>query len=285
MKVAKKINSVRRAVESAKRQGRRVGFVPTMGYLHEGHLSLIRQARKDNDFVVVSIFVNPIQFGPKEDYRRYPRDLRRDLKLCREVGVDLVFVPSVEEMYPRPFLTYVEVKELDRYLCGASRPGHFRGVCTVVAKLFNIVMPDVAYFGQKDIQQARIIQQMVADLNFPIKVKIMPIVREPDGLAMSSRNVYLSEEERRQAPIIYRSLLKGRKDLLAGRQVSRVLKELARDVEQAGGKVDYVELVRWEDMAPVRRLVPGERYVLAMAVWFGRARLIDNVVFKFGERR
>ncbi len=285
MKVAKKINSVRRAVESAKRQGRRVGFVPTMGYLHEGHLSLIRQARKDNDFVVVSIFVNPIQFGPKEDYRRYPRDLRRDLKLCREAGVDLVFVPSVEEMYPQPFLTYVEVKELDRYLCGASRLGHFRGVCTVVAKLFNIVMPDVAYFGQKDIQQARIIQQMVADLNFPIKIKIMPIVREPDGLAMSSRNVYLSEEERRQAPVIYRSLLKGKRELLTGKQVRRVLKELARDVEMAGGKVDYVELVRWEDMAPVRKLVPGERYVLAMAVWFGRARLIDNVVFKFGERR
>ncbi len=284
MKVAKKITTVRKAVDSAKRRGQRVGFVPTMGYLHEGHLSLIRQARKYNDFVVVSIFVNPIQFGPREDYRRYPRDLRRDLKLCKEAGVDLVFAPSVEEMYPQPFLTYVEVKELDKHLCGASRPGHFRGVCTVVAKLFNIVMPDVAYFGQKDVQQARIIEQMVADLNFPIRIRIMPIVREPDGLAMSSRNVYLSEEERRQAPVIYRSLLKGKRELLAGRQVGRVLKELARDVEMAGGKVDYVELVRWEDMAPVRKLAPGERYVLAMAVWFGRARLIDNVVFRAGER-
>ncbi|MFN3328817.1 MAG: pantoate--beta-alanine ligase, partial [Fervidobacterium pennivorans] len=206
-----------------------IGFVPTMGYLHEGHLSLVKGARKGNDIVVVSIFVNPTQFGPNEDFERYPRDLERDLRLLEPLGVDYVFVPSVEEMYPQKYSTYVEEIELSRNLCGAKRPGHFRGVCTVVTKLFNIVKPTRAYFGQKDAQQFRILRRMVENLNMDVEMIEMPIVRESDGLAMSSRNVYLSKEERDIASQIYQALLNGveaiNKGITNREVISSVVKE------------------------------------------------------------
>ncbi len=278
LRLVRTINAVRKAVAEARQSGKKIGFVPTMGYLHEGHLSLMRQARKDTDFVVISIFVNPLQFGPQEDFRRYPRDLARDKRLAREVGVDLIFCPDESEMYPQPFRTFVEVKELDEHLCGASRPGHFRGVCTVVAKLFNIVQPDIAYFGQKDIQQARIIQQMVKDLNFPVKIKIMPIVREKDGLAMSSRNVYLSTSERERSTVLHRALTYGKQALRKGKSPKKVLSEMEDMIKKEGGRIDYVELVDWENLKPTRKLEKGKKYILAVAVRFGKARLIDNEV-------
>src|SRR3990167_7822935 len=199
MKVYKGISELRNTIASIKKNSRLIGFIPTMGYLHEGHVSLIRKARLDTDCVVVSIFVNPIQFGPKEDFKRYPRDLDRDLKLCKANAVDIVFAHEAESIFPEDFLTYVNVEGLSDVLCGSSRPGHFKGVTTIVAKLFNIVRPNIAYFGQKDAQQAVVIEKMVKDLNMPLRIRVMPTVRERDGLAMSSRNVYLKPEERKKA--------------------------------------------------------------------------------------
>jgi len=249
-----------------------------MGYLHEGHLSLVRRAREQCDRVVMSIFVNPLQFGPREDYDRYPRDLERDARLAREAGVDVIFHPSVEEMYPRPNLTYVTVERLSETLCGQSRPGHFRGVATVVSKLFHIVQPDRAYFGQKDIQQLRVIEQMVEDLNFPVVVEGCPIVREPDGLAMSSRNVYLSPSERQQAPVIYASLRRAQQAYAAGERDAEKLLSLVREgISQApDARIDYIRLVDRYTLDDVQR-VDGPA-ILAVAVWFGSARLIDNII-------
>ena len=280
MKLYKRISDLQRDILKLKREGKRIGFVPTMGYLHEGHLSLARYARRENDIVVISIFVNPTQFGPREDYRRYPRDLKRDLRLAREEGVDIVFYPSVEEMYPTKYRTYVEVEELSRVLCGKSRPGHFRGVTTVCAKLFNIVMPDVAYFGQKDAQQAIIIKRMVRDLNFPLKIKVLPIVREKDGLALSSRNVYLSSEERKEATVLYRSLKIAEQMVKEGVKDSRKIKRRVRSMisRKETAKIDYVEIVSLEDLEPVT--VIDKPALLALAVWFGKARLIDNTILK-----
>ena len=280
MKLYKRISDLQRDILKLKREGKRIGFVPTMGYLHEGHLSLARYARRENDIVVISIFVNPTQFGPREDYRRYPRDLKRDLRLAREEGVDIVFYPSVEEMYPTKYRTYVEVEELSRVLCGKSRPGHFRGVTTVCAKLFNIVMPDVAYFGQKDAQQAIIIKRMVRDLNFPLKIKVLPIVREKDGLALSSRNVYLSSEERKEATVLYRSLKIAEQMVKEGVKDSRKIKRRVRNMisRKKTAKIDYVEIVSLEDLEPVT--VIDKPALLALAVWFGKARLIDNTILK-----
>ncbi|HDI45964.1 MAG TPA: pantoate--beta-alanine ligase [Candidatus Omnitrophica bacterium] len=280
MKLYKRISGLQRDILKLKREGKRIGFVPTMGYLHEGHLSLARYARGENDIVVISIFVNPTQFGPREDYRRYPRDLKRDLRLAREEGVDIVFYPSVEEMYPTKYRTYVEVEELSRVLCGKSRPGHFRGVTTVCAKLFNIVMPDVAYFGQKDAQQAIIIKRMVRDLNFPLKIKVLPIVREKDGLALSSRNVYLSSEERKEATVLYRSLKIAEQMVKEGVKDSWKIKRRVRNMisRKKTAKIDYVEIVSLEDLEPVT--VIDKPALLALAVWFGKARLIDNTILK-----
>ena len=280
MKLYKRISDLQRDILKLKREGKRIGFVPTMGYLHEGHLSLIRKARGENDIVVISIFVNPTQFGPREDYRRYPRDLKRDLRLAREEGVDIVFYPSVEEMYPTKYRTYVEVEELSNVLCGKSRPGHFRGVTTVCAKLFNIVLPDVAYFGQKDAQQAIIIKRMVRDLNFPLKIKVLPIVREKDGLALSSRNVYLSSEERKEATVLYRSLKIAEQMVKEGVKDSRKIKRRVRSMisRKETAKIDYVEIVSLEDLEPVT--VIDKPALLALAVWFGKARLIDNTILK-----
>jgi len=263
---------------SLKRQGRRIGFVPTMGYLHEGHLSLMRLARPRCDVLVVSIFVNPTQFGPGEDYEKYPRDFARDEKLCREVGVDIVFYPPVEEMYAPDATVYVDEEKLSKVLCGASRPGHFRGVLTVVAKLFNLVQPDLAVFGQKDAQQLRLIQRMVRDLNFPVEILAGPIVREPDGLAMSSRNTYLSPEERRQALCLKAALDRAVELFRSGeRHAGRLRREMEQLIRrQPLARIDYVEIVDWESLQPVEEITGPT--LVALAVKIGGTRLIDNVL-------
>ncbi len=254
------------------------GFVPTMGYLHEGHLSLVRRARAENDRVAVSIFVNPAQFGPHEDYDRYPRDLERDLRLLEPLGVDLVFAPSVEEMYPPGFQTWVIVEEVSRPLEGAARPGHFRGVATVVTKLFHIVQPDRAYFGQKDAQQVAVIRRMVQDLNIPVEIVVCPTVREPDGLAMSSRNTYLNPEERRAATVLFRALQAAKARYEAGERDAERLREAMREVIGAEplARLDYVSVADPETMQELNR-VEG-RALLSLAVYIGRTRLIDNIL-------
>jgi pantoate--beta-alanine ligase len=277
------IAEVRQAVGRARDPNLKVGLVPTMGALHVGHVSLIRAARAETGFVVVSIFVNPTQFGPGEDFNRYPRPLEADLDVCRREGVDLVFAPAAETMYPADFHTYVEVHHLQDVLCGPSRPGHFRGVATVVCKLFNIVQPDLAYFGQKDFQQARIIQQLVRDLNLPLEVRICPTIREPDGLALSSRNRYLNGEQRRHATVLYRSLQevkaaveKGERDPVA---LQRRLAE--RITATPGAILDYAEVRGAETLRTQPRL-QGE-VLVAVAVKFGGTRLIDNVLLQVSD--
>jgi len=254
-----------------------------MGYLHEGHTSLINIARKHADIVVVSIFVNPIQFGPSEDYDRYPRDIERDKEILEKMGVDIMFYPSVDDLYPKGFTTYVEVKGLSDKLCGRYRPGHFRGVTTVVAKLFNIVMPDIAVFGEKDAQQAIIIKRMVRDLNFPVKIIVGPTVREPDGLAMSSRNEYLTEEERKVAPAIYQSLLLAKNLVEQGeRDASKIIAAMHEFLSKYDRiRVEYIEIVDKEELNPIERLEKGEA-LIAIAAYLGKARLIDNITVKVG---
>jgi pantoate--beta-alanine ligase len=252
-----------------------------MGYLHEGHVSLMRTARQECDFVVATIFVNPTQFGPNEDFSRYPRDLERDQALCRQVPVDLLFVPSVEVVYPQPFLTEVRVSTLTNTLCGASRPGHFDGVATVVTKLFNMARPDVAYFGQKDAQQVAIIRRLVADLNMDfIEVIAVPTVREPDGLAMSSRNVFLSPEERKAALVLSRALNMVQERILAGERDMALLMTEMRFLVAAEplATLDYAEIVDYETLQPLTRL--EQRALAAIAVKFGRTRLIDNAILQ-----
>ncbi len=257
-----------------------IGFVPTMGYLHEGHLSLIRRARQECDIVVMSIFVNPLQFGPNEDLDRYPRDFKRDSALAEQAGVDILFHPSAEEMYPTPNLTEVSVTQVSERLCGASRPGHFTGVATVVTKLFHMVMPDRAYFGLKDAQQVAVIQQMVHDLNFPITIVPCETVREPDGLAMSSRNVYLTKEERQQALILSKSLLAAKDGLTTGRWSTA---EEVRDFvyqqisTQPLARIDYVEVLTYPSLQPIQKLT-NQQIIVAVAVRFGQTRLIDNIL-------
>lgn len=256
------------------------GLVPTMGYLHAGHLSLVERARQENDHVGVSIFVNPTQFGPTEDLAAYPRDLERDLRLLEEGGVDLVWAPPVEEVYPAGYQTYVTVEEVTKPLEGAARPGHFRGVATVVAKLFNVFQPDRAYFGQKDAQQAVVIQQMVRDLNFPLEVVVCPIVREPDGLAMSSRNVYLTPEQRAAAPVLYRALCAARDAWLAGEHDGERLRAIMRGV-LAAEPLARPEYVSAADPTTLVELGDCSRGVLlSLAVRIGKARLIDNMLLE-----
>ncbi len=283
MRIVTKSEDMQRLSIEYKRQGKTVGFVPTMGYLHEGHTSLINIAHKHADVVVVSIFVNPIQFGPSEDYDRYPRDIERDKEILEKMGVDVMFYPSVDDMYPKGFTTYVEVKGLSDKLCGRYRPGHFRGVTTVVAKLFNIVMPDVAVFGEKDAQQAIIIKRMVRDLNFPVKIIVGPTVREPDGLAMSSRNEYLTEEERKVAPAIYQSLLLAKSLVEQGeRDTSKIIAAMQEFLSKYDRiKVEYIEIVDKEELNPIERLEKGEA-LIAIAAYLGKARLIDNISVKVG---
>jgi pantoate--beta-alanine ligase len=272
------IAEVRAAIAEARRAGKTIGFVPTMGALHEGHAALVRAARSSSGFVVVSIFVNPRQFGPSEDFARYPRTLDADQKVCADAGADLIFAPSVEEMYPDRSVTFVEVKELDSALCGASRPGHFRGVATVVLKLFNIMQADVAHFGAKDYQQGRIIRQMVRDLNVPVEVRLEPTVREADGLALSSRNRYLSPAERALAPRIFRALQSVRARALAGEiDGARLESALRAELEMIPTtRVDYASIVDADSLRPLSRL--DRPAVAAVAVFLGTTRLIDNIV-------
>ena len=271
------IAGLRSVLEEARSRGATVGLVPTMGALHEGHLALIRKARSENDLVAVSIFVNPTQFVAGEDRETYPRDLARDLQLARSAGADLVFGPPVEEMYPKGFSTWVEVEGLTQGLCGASRPGHFRGVCTVVAKLFNICRPDRAYFGEKDAQQLAVIKKMVSDLDIPLAIVPCPTVRESDGLALSSRNVRLSPEARAQAPVLYRALSAALTLVENGeRDARRLNDEICAVLAEADlAKIDYVEIVDADDLVPVDVLAGP--CLIALAVWFGKTRLIDNI--------
>lgn len=272
--------TLRQELKKARAQGCTVGLVPTMGYLHAGHLSLMGAAKRENDLVVASIFVNPTQFGPNEDFASYPRDLERDAQLAQSVGVDLIFAPEVEEMYLPHAQTYVNVTNLSKNLCGAKRPDHFRGVCTVVTKLFNIVQPDRAYFGQKDAQQAIIIKKMIEDLNQPIEIRVMPIIREADGLAMSSRNKYLSPAEREAALILHRSLNHGATLLQAGERQAEILKaELIQMIEKEPlARIDYVSIVSGSTLEEVD-VISGSTLV-AIAVWIGKTRLIDNFIWE-----
>ncbi len=262
-----------------KKLGKTIGLVPTMGYLHSGHISLIERAKKDCDTVVVSIYVNPTQFGPEEDYKRYPRDLERDKKLAKAAGADVLFTPSNKEIYPDGYSTYVRVEKLSEKLCGVSRPTHFRGVTTVVAKLFNIIKPDKSYFGWKDAQQLIIIKKMVEDLNLNVKVVGLPTLREKDGLAISSRNKYLSKEEREIAPILYQALQKAKKIVSSGeRNVEKVLRELKKIIEEKKIKIDYLKAVNLSDFADVKRI--EKNTLIAVAAWVGQTRLIDNMLIR-----
>lgn len=277
--VVAEIVPLRDAIAAARRRGLSIGLVPTMGALHAGHLHLIEAARAQMGYVVVSIFVNPTQFGPNEDLSRYPRPLERDLELCGAAGVDLVFHPEPPLLYPPGYCTYVEVTELQDVLCGASRPGHFRGVATVVLKLFNLVQPDRAFFGQKDAQQVRIIQQLVSDLNVPVEVYVYPIVREADGLALSSRNEYLEAEERRHAPILYRALTAARQRIEAGERDAGAVREVMKEqiASVPGAVLDYAAVVDAGTLRDLVQLAPSRSVLLALAVRFGGTRLIDNL--------
>ena len=278
--VVTEIAPLRETVAAARRQGWTIGLVPTMGALHAGHRSLIDAARAETGYVVVSLFVNPTQFGPKEDFSRYPRPLERDLELCGEAGVDLVFHPEPAVLYPPGYRTFVEVTGLQDVLCGAARPGHFRGVATVVLKLFNLVQPDRAYFGQKDAQQVRILQRMVRDLNVPVQVRVCDIVREADGLARSSRNAYLDPQQRRQATVLHRALTEARRRIEAGERDAVVLRQAMADciASAPGALLDYAAVVDADSLETPVQLVPGHPILLALAVKFGGTRLIDNLL-------
>lgn len=277
MKIVGTVKEVREQVKEWKKQGLSVGFVPTMGYLHEGHKSLMDAARKGNDKVVVSIFVNPMQFGPTEDLATYPRDLDHDAALCESAGVDLIFHPEAEEMYEKDFCSFVDMTGLTEGLCGKTRPIHFRGVCTVVNKLFNIVTPDHAYFGQKDGQQLAVIKRMVRDLNMDIEIVGCPIVREEDGLAKSSRNTYLSSEERKAALILSKTVALGKELARTEKDANKVVEAMKKNIEtEPLAKIDYVEAVDALSMAPVEKL--EGTCMLAMAVYIGKTRLIDNTL-------
>lgn len=280
MQIFHTISETRAFVRQARARGKVIGLVPTMGYLHEGHLELMRRAKAQCDIVIVSIFVNPTQFGPNEDFDRYPRDLERDAKMAETVGVDVIFNPPVEEMYPQGYCTYVEVEGITEKMCGASRPGHFRGVATVVTKLFNIVQPDYAYFGQKDAQQALVIKRMVRDLNQDLEVVIVPTVREKDGLAMSSRNVYLEPDQRKAALVLSRGLERARQALREGERSPVKIRQLVAGMIQAEplAELDYVELLSYPDLEPLERM-EGQA-LLALAVRIGRTRLIDNAILE-----
>jgi pantoate--beta-alanine ligase len=280
MKLVPSISDMQDLCRVARSRGARLGLVPTMGALHEGHLSLVRAARDKSDLVAASIFVNPTQFGPGEDFAKYPRALENDCALLEREGVELVFAPSVEEMYSPGAVTWVAVEELSERLCGKSRPGHFRGVTTVVAKLFHIVEPDLAFFGQKDAAQVAIIRRMVRDLNMPVTIEVCPIVREPDGLAISSRNAYLSPQERRSALVLYRSLMQVQKLFESGEHGSANLVAAAKG-EFAGEpavRLDYVEVVNPETLEPVNALT--KRVLVAVAAFVGQTRLIDNILLE-----
>ena len=278
MKIVSTVEQVREEVKKWRQQGLTVGLVPTMGYLHEGHKSLIDKAVAQNDKVVVSVFVNPIQFGPTEDLATYPRDLERDAALCEDAGAALIFHPEKEDMYFDDFCTYIDMDGLTKGLCGKTRPIHFRGVCTVVGKLFNIVHPDRAYFGQKDAQQLAVVRRMVRDLNFDLEIVGCPIIREEDGLAKSSRNTYLSEEERKAAVILHKGLVKGEEMVSAGeKDVKKVLDVITEIIESEPlARIDYVEAVDFDNIETIDTIEGS--VLVAVAVYIGKTRLIDNFI-------
>jgi pantoate--beta-alanine ligase len=278
MNIITSLSDMQSTAESLRRQGKRIGFVPTMGFLHEGHLSLMRASRKECDVTVVSIFVNPTQFGPREDFDRYPRDAEGDRKKCESVGVDILFMPGAKEMYPEKPAVFVTVEGISDILEGAIRPGHFRGVATVVAKLFNIVRPRVAYFGQKDFQQCVVIRRMVKGLNMDVEISVLPTVREPDGLAMSSRNTYLNVDERRASVILSRALKAGEELIRSGVRETEKVKQKMRAVllQEKGIVIDYAEAADPETLEPVEVL--GSGMVLLVAARLGKIRLIDNLL-------
>ncbi len=282
MKIIEYVNDLRVELKKCRSLDQSIGLVPTMGFLHEGHLSLVKACKSENDVTVVSIFVNPTQFGPNEDLDSYPRDLNHDQELLEALGVDYIFLPRVEEMYPEGYGTSVAVESgLTERLCGASRPGHFKGVTTVVAKLFNIVQPDRAYFGQKDAQQVAVIKRMVADLNFNIEIHAVPIVRESDGLAMSSRNTYLKGKLRQDALVLSRALEEAKKMIILDKiekvdMIINAMTDIVNSVETS--KIDYLEVVDYENLQPVE--VIDKKILIAMAVYIGSTRLIDNAVLE-----
>lgn len=278
MKVIDNIQRMAMLSKILKKEAKTIGFVPTMGYFHDGHLSLIKTAKQHMDVAVVSIFVNPKQFSHNEDLDKYPRDLKRDEEMARLAGADVLFHPSLSDMYPDGYATYVNVEGLADTLCGGARPGHFKGVATVVTKLFGIVKPDIAYFGQKDAQQSIIIKKMVQDLNMDIDIKVLPTVREKDGLAMSSRNMYLSEKERKDALCLNQALIKAEAAVKSGeRDAVKIIKMIEGIIkERPGAKIDYIEAVDTKTLNPVDRIV-GETLV-ALAVFIGNTRLIDNTI-------
>jgi len=277
MRLVKTIAAAKKIIKQEKNKGKTIGFVPTMGYLHKGHLSLVRIARRKSEFLVVSIFVNPTQFEPKEDLREYPRDLKKDLKLLKQEGTDLVFYPSEKQIYPSDYKTYVQVKDLSKLLCGVSRPHHFQGVTTIVLKLFNIIKPDIAVFGQKDYQQGVIIKRMVKDLCLDIKILIGKIIREKDGLAMSSRNTYLSTQQRENATVLYQSLRWVKWCFNDGlTSPKKAIKKIRVMIKQNSGKVDYIVAVNKNTLEPVKKLKKGT--LIALAAYFGKTRLIDNTI-------
>ena len=280
MEIVKTLANMSDICDRWQKDGASIGFVPTMGYLHQGHLSLIKAANKENDKVIVSIFVNPTQFAPSEDFDTYPQDLAADSLACSTLGVDVLFMPDADAMYPEGFTTYVDPGDLATRLCGKTRPTHFRGVCTVVLQFFNIIMPSQAYFGQKDAQQCLIIKKMLADLHLDhlIKIRRLPIIREADGLAMSSRNVYLDEEQRRQAIVLYQALLRAQELYDQGERDSAVIIQAmqAKLINAPKAKIDYLQIVDCMQLLPVKKM--NEETLVALAVYFGKTRLIDNII-------
>lgn len=279
MEAIRRIDDIRQTVGKLKKQGKTVGFVPTMGALHEGHLSLFRLAQEQADEVIVSIYVNPEQFGPDEDFEEYPRHLEEDLAVCEEEGIAAVFAPDDEVMYPEKQFLRIEIDELNDHMDGRSRPGFFEGILLVVNKLFNIVKPDIAVFGQKDIQQFLILRQMVREFNHDVELIMGPIKRANDGLALSSRNAYLNEQQRKRAPGLYRSLRYVRQQILDGASnIGLLLDHQKKELKAKGFEIDYLELFSFERLCPVREIVPATKYILAGAVYLGQTRLIDNLI-------
>jgi len=283
MKTIIKIDAMKSAVKALKSKGEIIGFVPTMGYLHEGHLSLVRESIKKADCTVISIFVNPTQFGPTEDFKDYPRDMKRDSEILEKEGATYLFVPEAEVMFPEGYKTYVEVHGLQERLCGRSRPGHFRGVCTVVLKLFNIVNPDISFFGQKDAQQAAILKKMIQDLNLGVKIEVLPVIREADGLALSSRNAYLKPEERKSALVLSKSLRDAHGMIENGERDSGIIISRMREIisQEPLAKIDYLDVVDMDNLNALTRI--EKKALIALAVFIGKVRLIDNIIVHVKE--
>jgi pantoate--beta-alanine ligase len=283
MKIIIGVDQMKKTAKRLKSKGKTIGFVPTMGFLHQGHLSLVRESLRRADATVVSIFVNPAQFGPGEDFKDYPRDLKKDSELLKKEGVDYLFVPEAADMYPEGYKTYVEVHDLQNKLCGRSRPTHFRGVCTVVLKLFNIVNPDISFFGQKDAQQAIIIKRMVHDFNSDVKVEVLSTVREKDGLALSSRNIYLNEEQRKAALVLSKTLREAEALVKKGERDVAVILSRMREIigKEPLARIDYTEIVDMEELNPITRV--EKQALAAVAIFVGKARLIDNTILRVKE--